>query len=156
MFPLRVPSLRSGFRLRTPAALTPARRLNFLLRRCHYVSVTSSFTSLRISPADSRCADARKTAQLFAASLPLCFRYEFLRFAQDFACGLPLRSRPQDGSTFCCVVAIMFPLRVPSLRSGFRLRTPAALTPARRLNFLLATQQSWPRCAWRFSWFCPG
>jgi hypothetical protein len=44
------PSLRSGFRLRAPASLTPAKP-------------------------------------------------QILRFAQDFACGLPLRSRPQSGST---------------------------------------------------------
>ena len=45
---------------------------------------------------------------------------QILRCAQDFGCGLPLRSRPLQTD--------------PSLRSGFRLRAPAALTPARRLT----------------------
>jgi len=31
--------------------------------------------------------------------------------------------------------------RDPSLRSGFRLRAPAALTPARRLNFGIRFQR---------------
>jgi hypothetical protein len=31
------------------------------------------------------------------APLPLRFVIEILRFAQDFACGLPLRSRPHNG-----------------------------------------------------------
>ncbi len=30
-------------------------------------------------------------------------------FARDFACGLPLRSRPQTGSTFTAVTRVQFP-----------------------------------------------
>jgi hypothetical protein len=56
-----------------------------------------SFATLRISPAGSRCAHARKTAQVRFSPAPPGF--EVLRYAQDFACGLPLRSRPQNGSS---------------------------------------------------------
>src|SRR5579863_10048937 len=60
----RVLRLRSGFRLRAPASLTPADRLNLQVR------------------------------------LPQIFRSRSFGCAQDFACGLPLRSRPQIGSTY--------------------------------------------------------
>ncbi len=100
----QIPRCASGFRLRAPAPLTPANRLN------------SADPSLRfgISLAGSRSAHARKPAQL-------CRSLAALR---DFACGLPLRSRPQTGST----------LQIPRSASGFRLRAPAPLTPANRLN----------------------
>jgi hypothetical protein len=107
------------------------------------------------------------------------FVWEILRCAQDFGCGLPLRSRPQDASSSNLSGRTRFPepllcgksfaaLRIsaagsrcaharktpqvrispgapdfpsrfcvgnPSLRSGFRLRAPAALMPAKRLKF---------------------
>ncbi len=90
--------LRSGFRLRTPASLTPARWLKFeppSLRQ----QLPGPSTPLRISPADS-----------------------------------PLRSRPQDGSSSNPPHSATT-FQVLRLRSGFRLRTPASLTPARWLKF---------------------
>jgi len=87
MFSVTSSSLRSGFRLRTPAALTPQDGFNFLLRRCHYVP----YEFLRFaqdSPADSR-ALTPQDGSTFCCVVPLCFRYEFLRFAQD----LPADSR---------------------------------------------------------------
>src|SRR5271155_1429112 len=59
-----------------------------------------------------------------------------VRFAQDFGSGLPLRSRPLIASTY----------EIRSLRSGFRQRAPASLTPANRLNLTengLATLPIW-------------
>ena len=73
----------------------------------------------------------------------LSFR-RVLRSAQDFASGLPLRLRPLNGSTWGArgrQVKSARPDQIlplipqgPSLRSGFRQRTPASLTPAKRLN----------------------
>jgi hypothetical protein len=65
-----------------------------------------------------------------------------LRFAQDFACGLhpfdDSGSRLQNGSTAGAIQLLRgFQILAsddPSLCSGFRLRAPAALTPAKRLN----------------------
>jgi hypothetical protein len=70
---------------------------------------------------------------------------KILHFVQDFGCGLPLRSRPQSASTSsatrCATTSIpdrasKLDCEDPSLRSGFRLRAPASLTPAKRLNFI--------------------
>src|SRR5713101_6078996 len=131
------PSLRSGFRLRAPASLTPAKRLKFRARDQHWI--------------------------------PRC--------ARDFACGLPLRSRPQNGSSFVPEISIgsLAALGIspagsrfaharktaqvscqrsaldPSLRSGFRLRAPASLTPAKRLKFRARDQHWSPRCARDFA-----
>ncbi len=74
------PSRRSGsgFRLRAPAALTPAERLNFKTGARRLRDVVGAFDShtlppgsfsfaalrVRISPAGSRCAHARRAAQL--------------------------------------------------------------------------------------------
>jgi hypothetical protein len=161
VFQRRGPSarcIRSGFRLRAPAALTPAKRLKFDPRwRYHVLQLVfqarrsfGSLHSLRISPAVSRCAHARKAAQVrspmalprlslvfqaqrsfgslrslrISPAAPAALRRpqsgsssipdgattplvgfsgaEVLRLAalaQDFACGLPLRSRPQSGSS---------------------------------------------------------
>ncbi len=98
-----IPRLRSGFRLRAPAALTPAKRLNlksadqkwlwgFKSPSRHQQRRDPSAT-LGISAAGSRCAHARKE-------------------------------------------------QIPRLRSGFRLRAPAVLTPAKRLN-LKSADQKW-------------
>src|SRR5436309_10446195 len=77
-----------------------------------------------------------------------------LRCAQDFACGLPLRSRPQPGSNFnhsrtsprwdnqVVCRNLVDGAFGPSLRSGFRLRAPAALTPATLAQFQLLTHLS--------------
>jgi len=64
--------LRSGFRLRAPASLTPANRLN----------LGCEGSAVQICP-----------------SRPFNFR-SLAKYARDFACGLPLRSRPQTGSTW--------------------------------------------------------
>ena len=63
--------LRSGFRLRTPASLTPAQRLKFESRLAHHARDGPS-TALRISPADSRFAHARTAAQVRVPPRPPC------------------------------------------------------------------------------------
>src|SRR5215469_15983368 len=67
--------LRSGFRLRAPASLTPTKRLNL-----------------------KSAAFKRGVGVRVPLSAPTKYQGSF-DSAQDFACGLPLRSRPQDGST---------------------------------------------------------
>ena len=72
------------------------------------------------------------------------------RIAQDFACGLPLRSRPQSAQVrisssppgfshrevpWVQILRLTRPRDARSDRSGFRLRAPASLTPANRLKF---------------------
>src|SRR5581483_4521455 len=69
----RAPSLRSGFRLRAPATLTPARRLSLDLSSLALLDRTAlgmtdqnpkgSLAALGISAAGSRYAHARKTPQ---------------------------------------------------------------------------------------------
>src|SRR5581483_8478285 len=69
----RAPSLRSGFRLRAPATLTPARRLNLDLSSLALLDRTAlgmtdqnpkgSLAALGISAAGSRYAHARKAPQ---------------------------------------------------------------------------------------------
>src|SRR5581483_10197131 len=114
-----------------------------------------SFASLRISAAGSRFAHACKTPQvqicpsrpfsLVPAFSTLIFSSPILRFAQDFGCRLPLRSRLQNASssnlpvpTILSRASFLHPhffFTDPSLRSGFRLQAPASLTPAKRLKF---------------------
>ena len=89
--------------------------------------------TLGISPAGSRFALARKAAQVRIPPSPPAF-CKVPRYARDFACGLPLRSRPQSGSSSNPSLSASLPPG-PSLRSGFRLRAPASLTPAKRLKF---------------------
>jgi hypothetical protein len=104
-------------------------------------------TRLRVSAAGSRFAHARKTPQVrISPGAPFrsgFFSSEILRpnQAQDFGCGLPLRSRPQNASSSnlsgrTIPVWLLF-LRDPSPKpgSGFRLRAPASLTPAKHLKF---------------------
>src|SRR5215471_1785575 len=69
---------RSGFRLRAPASLTPAKRLKFDPDQVHHFFSTISRLSTSVGV----------EGVLWLALL-----------AQDFACGLPLRSRPQNGSS---------------------------------------------------------
>src|SRR5579864_6920621 len=154
--------LRSGFRLRAPASLTPAKRLNL-----------------------------RSGGETHGGSSPpfrTNLHRSFANCAQDFGCGLPLRSRPQSASTYDLAgkpMGVRVPPFAPTstdpsptalrisaagsrfaharkapqltiwrgnpwgfesplshqppqilrqLRSGFRLRAPASLTPAKRLN----------------------
>src|SRR5205814_6390311 len=94
------PSLRSGFRHAAQTPRKPQVRVqppppifSERLRR------RRSFAALRISPAGSRSAHARKPAQVRVQPPPPNFTLD------------------------------------PSLRSGFRLRAPAPLTPANRLKF---------------------
>ncbi len=73
--------------------------------------------------------------------------FEVPRCTRDFACGLPLRSRPQIGSSSSPFFGTKLGFFGPSLHSGFRLRAPASLTPANRLKFesLLRHQVRLPR-----------
>src|SRR6266404_5959257 len=70
----RDPSLRSGFRLRAPASLTPANRLKFDSEPRLQISPTAintrSLAALGISPAGSRFAHARKPAQVRFSPAP--------------------------------------------------------------------------------------
>src|SRR5713226_2221179 len=77
----------------------PARVWGFESLRWHQEISARSFAALRISPAGSRFAQARKPAQVRVPSMAPRNISPVLRCAQDFACGLPLRSRPQTGSS---------------------------------------------------------
>jgi len=76
--------------------------------RTRFRQSSGSFAALRISPAVSRSQGILRHAQDFGSKLLFASLAEIPRYAQDFACGLPLT-------------------RDPSPRSGFRQQAPAGL-----------------------------
>jgi hypothetical protein len=94
----------------------------------------------------ARMQDHQTSIRMFRIRTVAC-HYRSL-VPRDFACGLPLRSRPQTGSTRDPSFLGISPAGSRSAHarkpaqpeiprsSGFRLRAPAPLTPANRLNLL--------------------
>jgi hypothetical protein len=131
---VRVPSLRSGFCLRAPASLTPANRLNFK-------------------------TGGRQVPCRWWVRLPLASAIVgFLRYAQDFACGLPLSLTPANrlnfktgGRQVPCRWWVRLPLASAMFgflrcAQDFACGLPLSLTPANRLNFKTGGRQV--PCRW--------
>jgi len=77
--------------------------LSYSRSHCCSFSRDPSQTALGISAAGSRFAHARKRLKLLPLKFPAVRICEVLRFAQDLASRLPLRSRLLNGSTWKAV-----------------------------------------------------